>query len=72
MPDDLIKNSGMKQRAVYDFLKILSNADLVETPHGQAPRKKLEFVPATWVTLLQVGDEEKKQEVVKDGKTTNQ
>jgi len=69
MPDDLVQGSGMKQRSVYDFLKILSNADLIENPYGKAPKKKLNFIPASWLDL-QPQSEEKKQEEKKDVKAT--
>jgi hypothetical protein len=61
MPDELIKNSGMKQAALYNFIKALANADLIENPHGKAPKKKLEFVPASWLDLLQPEPEDKKK-----------
>ena len=70
MPDELSKNSGMKQSTLYNFLKILSNADLIEVPYGKAPKKKLEFVPASWLELLQPEADERKQEGKKDVKTT--
>lgn len=70
VPDELTKNSGMKQSALYSYLKILSNADFIEVPHGKAPKKKLEFVPASWLELLQSETEEKKQEGKNDVETT--
>jgi DNA-binding MarR family transcriptional regulator len=60
-PDDLIAGSGMKQAGVYKFLKILSDADLIETPHGNPPKKKLELVPASWLDLFEAEKEEPKQ-----------
>ena len=72
-PDDLIAGSGMKQAAVYRFLKILSDADLVETPHGSPPKKKLEFVPASWLDLFEAVREEPIQRGEQDVQaTTNQ
>src|SRR5665647_36198 len=65
MPDDLIETSGMKRRTIYDFLKVLSNADLIENLYGKAPKKKLEFTPAKWVNLLESNEKEKEQEAVK-------
>jgi hypothetical protein len=70
-PDDLIPGSGMKQAAVYKFLKTLSDADLVETPYGKPPKRKLDFIPASWLTSLTSEQEDKKPEVAKDVKTTN-
>jgi hypothetical protein len=51
-PDELAKGSGMKMRAVYDFLKILVNADLIENPHGEAPKKLIDYVPPSWLELI--------------------
>jgi DNA-binding transcriptional regulator GbsR (MarR family) len=72
LPDEIINSSGMKQAALYNFLKLLSNANLIETPHGKAPKKKLDYVPASWLELLQPEAEEKKQkqEGKQDVKTT--
>ena len=71
MPDELIKNSGIGQSTFYAFIKLLENADLVETPYGKAPKRKLDFVPASWLDLLQPVTDEKKPEGKKDVKTTN-
>jgi hypothetical protein len=57
-PDKLITDSGMKQRALYKYLKLLTDADMIEMQYGQPPKKKLDFVPPTWANLLQTNDEE--------------
>lgn len=61
--NDLIQAGGMKQRAVYDYLKILEIAELIDFPHGKAPKKILDFVPASWLNLVKVEEVnvEKKQ-----------
>jgi len=60
-PDSLISGSGMKQAALYKFLKTLSEAELIETPYGEPPKKKFELVPASWLDLIEVEKEEPKQ-----------
>jgi len=72
-PDELITGSGMKQAAVYKFLKTLSDADLIETPHGKPPKRKLEFVPASWIDLFEIEKEQPKQKEKgeQDVKTTS-
>jgi hypothetical protein len=70
-PEELSKSSGMKQSALYNYLKLLSNAGLIETPYGKAPTKIIDFVPASWLELLQ--EEENKKQDDKNVKTaTNQ
>jgi hypothetical protein len=59
LPDEIVKYSGMKISTVYDFLKILANADFINNPHGKPPEKKLEFVPSSWLNLI--GFEETKE-----------
>jgi hypothetical protein len=70
-PEELIKGSGMKQSALYNFLKLMSSADLIETPHGKAPTKKLDYIPASWLELLQSEPENKKTEEKQDVKTAS-
>jgi hypothetical protein len=54
--EDLIKYSGMKRRTVYDFLKILENSELIECTHGEAPKKLIDFVPASWADLVKIDE----------------
>jgi len=68
-PDELALGSGMKKRSVYDFLKILVNAELIENPYGKAPKKILEYVPASWLDLMKTETEDKKE---KKGETVNE
>lgn len=50
--NDLIHDADLKQRTLYDFLKILESAELIEFPHGKPPKKTLDFVPASWLDLV--------------------
>jgi hypothetical protein len=74
MPEEIIKTSGMGQSTLYKFLSLLTNADLIEVPYGKAPKKKLEFVPSSWLTLLESEKVETKPKQKGDQsvKTTNQ
>lgn len=73
-PDDITAGSGVKQAAVYKFLKSLSDAELIETIYGKPPKKIIEFVPALWFDLFETVKEEpkQKQKDEKDVKATNQ
>lgn len=61
-PNELAEGSGMKIAAVYNFLKILTNADLIENLYGKPPCRKLDYVPASWLELIKPESEERKQE----------
>jgi hypothetical protein len=61
LPDEIAEYSGMKLRTVYDFLKILANADFIKNPHGKPPEKKLEFVPASWLNLIKFEETKEKE-----------
>ena len=52
--DELMKYGGMKRRTVYDFLKILEVVEFIEFPRGKAPKKLLDFVPASWLNLVKI------------------
>jgi hypothetical protein len=70
LPDDLAKSSGMKILTVYGFLKLLTNAELIQNPYGKAPTKIIEYVPASWLDLIKTESEDKKQKGEQDVKTT--
>lgn len=50
--DDIAKIIGKTKRAVDTFLQILEKVSLVERPHNKSPTRNMEYVPASWVTLL--------------------
>lgn len=52
--DDIVKATGLKKSAVYGFLKNLESAQLVERQHGKPPKRLLDYVPSSWVELIQV------------------
>lgn len=70
LPDDLANGSGMKIAAVYNFLKILTNAELIQNPHGKPPIKVIDYVPASWLEFLKPETDDKKQQGDKVVKTT--
>lgn len=51
--NELIRGSGLKKSLIYSFLAMLEEANLIEKSHGKPPMKTLEFVPASWVELLE-------------------
>lgn len=56
MPEDIVNTIGtarIKKRAVYDFLKLLEKARLIENPKRKPPKKLIDFVPASWIELLE-------------------
>ena len=60
-PKELAQSLGITERAVYNFLKVLETAELIENPWGKAPRRLLDYVPASWVELTKI-EEPKKEE----------
>lgn len=51
--DDIVKVSGITKTPVYNFLKILEDAGLIERERGKPPKRLLDYVPASWVELVQ-------------------
>jgi hypothetical protein len=66
-PNEIALLAGIKQTAVYQFLKILENADLIENPWGKPPKRLLDFVPASWLGLVKI-EEIQNEKVTEDGK----
>jgi len=68
MTDEIGESAGMKLRTIQDFLKILTDANLIESNRGKPPKKIIEYVPASWLDLIKPEPEEKKQK----GEETNE
>jgi hypothetical protein len=51
--NELIQSSTLRKTPVYDFLSILEVAGLIERVRGKPPTRTIDFVPASWVELLQ-------------------
>lgn len=66
--DEIVKVSGLTQAPVYRFLKILEDANLIERPRGQPPRKWLDYVPAEWIDLIQEDSQQSDLEQKTDSK----
>ena len=55
MPKDMVKLIGsdrIKTRAIHQYLNILENATLIKNPKRKPPKKLIDFVPASWIELL--------------------
>lgn len=50
--------AGMKLRTIQEFLKILTDASLIE--QSRPPKKIIDYVPASWLNLTQPEPDEKK------------
>jgi hypothetical protein len=59
LPEEIGEKAGMKLRTIQEFLKILSDATLIENLRGKPPRRLIDYVPAAWLELVK--PEEKKQ-----------
>ncbi|MCW4010078.1 MAG: hypothetical protein NWF05_05605 [Candidatus Bathyarchaeota archaeon] len=58
-PKDMASEIGnIKVRAIEIFLEELEKAQLIENPKRKAAEKLIEYVPPSWITLL---EENKKQ-----------
>jgi len=55
-PKDISKMVGVTEQAVYNFINAAVAAELVENPRGQPPRKILDYVPPSWIELLEVAE----------------
>jgi hypothetical protein len=61
-PNELSDCSGVKIAAVYNFLKALTSASLIENLHGKPPKKVIEYVPASWLELIKPAEKKQKEE----------
>jgi len=61
LPNEIGKNAGMKLRTIQEFLKILTDATLIENPRGKPPRKILDYVPASWLNLIKHEESKNKE-----------
>lgn len=49
MQNDIAGEVGVSQMAVSKFLKVVSDAGLVEYEQGKPPRKLIDHIPADWL-----------------------
>ena len=54
---DIAKEVGVTVRSVNRFLAIAAKARLVENPRGKPPRRLIEYVPPSWIELLELPEE---------------
>jgi hypothetical protein len=62
LTDEIGEKAGMKLRTIQDYLKILVEATLIENPRGSPPKKLVDYVPASWLDLIQPESEKKSKE----------
>ncbi|MGH9993354.1 MAG: hypothetical protein ACREBU_01885 [Nitrososphaera sp.] len=52
-PSEIAKELGLGIRTVETFVKVLTQAELVESrAFGEPPRRLVDFVPASWAELI--------------------
>jgi hypothetical protein len=61
MPKDIATQLNVTDRAVRYFLDGLAAGGFIENVKGEPPKKILDYVPPSWIELLQ-GEEEKEDE----------
>lgn len=52
MSKDMAESIGISEDGVNKFLKILKMSGLIENPRRQAPKKLLDYVPSSWLELV--------------------
>lgn len=53
MSKDIAQCVGIKRRAVYLFLNDLEQAELIENPKRKPPKKIIDYVPPSWLKLIE-------------------
>lgn len=53
MTKDIANFVNVTERGVNKFLKELSLAELAENPRGRPPRRLINYVPPSWISLLE-------------------
>jgi len=62
MSKDIAEKVGITERSVNKFLKIAANAGLAENPRGKPPKRIIDYVPPSWIELLEEFEGDKKDE----------
>lgn len=53
-PAEIAKELGLSIRTVEIFVKVLVQAELIESrTYGEPPKKAIDFVPASWMELVE-------------------
>jgi len=66
MSKDIAQSAGIKERAVYLFLKTLENAELIENPRGKPPKRILDYVPPSWLELIKIEVPKEKEQKMEE------
>lgn len=62
LPEEIGEKAGMKLRTIQDFLKILVDATLIENFRSKPPKRRLDYVPASWLELIKPEEKKTKEE----------
>jgi len=58
MPKELAKEIGVTQMAVSKFLNAAASAEFIEYTQREPPRRILDYVPPSWIDLLEEKEEQ--------------
>ena|SRR2546427_10052307 len=58
MPKDIADRLKVTERGIRYFLDSLVTAGFVENPRGQPPKRILDYVPPSWIELVQSKEEQ--------------
>ena len=53
MTKEIAEFIGVTERGVNKFLRELSLAEFAENPRGKPPRRLIDYVPPSWINLLE-------------------
>lgn len=59
---NIIGKDRIKEGAIQKFLNQLEKASLIENPKRKPPKKLLNFIPASWIKLLEMVTDEGESE----------
>ena len=62
MSKNIAKEIGIAEWSVNRFLKIATNAGLAENPRGKPPYRVIDYVPPSWIELIELPEEKVEKE----------
>jgi len=63
LPKDLAKEAEVSVRSINRFLSIGQKAGLIRNPWGKPPTRLVDYVPAKWIELVKLPEEEERKVV---------
>ena len=57
---------GITERGVNKILKVFETAELIENPRGKPPKRLLNYVPPSWLELVEVETRSQKEEKLEE------